>query len=71
MFYADGTRYEGQWLNTKQHGRGTMYYANGNVYEVIFISVIYLVFLNCIHREIGWTAKNMDRVLRPSTCLRE
>jgi hypothetical protein len=30
--YNDGSRYEGEWMNEKQHGQGTYYFADGNKY---------------------------------------
>lgn len=33
MFYANGDRYDGLWLDDKPHDEGRMIYANGDVYE--------------------------------------
>jgi hypothetical protein len=33
MFYPNGNRYDGLWLDDKPHGEGRMIYANGDVYE--------------------------------------
>lgn len=33
MFYKNGDRYDGLWLDDKPHGEGRMIYANGDVYE--------------------------------------
>ena len=33
MTYASGERYEGQWFQDQQHGRGTYYALNNNRYE--------------------------------------
>jgi hypothetical protein len=30
--YNDGTRYQGQWLNSKRNGQGTYYFVNGDKY---------------------------------------
>ena len=34
--YADGTSYEGGFLDGKKHGRGVIRYANGDVFEGAF-----------------------------------
>ena len=31
--YADGGRFEGEWIDDKVHGRGVSVYASGNRYE--------------------------------------
>ena len=31
--YADGGRFEGEWIDDKVHGRGVSVYASGNCYE--------------------------------------
>jgi len=33
MNYTDGTVYEGMWENGKRHGAGTLFLANGDVYQ--------------------------------------
>ncbi len=35
-YYANGNRYEGQFVNEKKHGHGIIYYANGTKENVIF-----------------------------------
>ena len=31
--YADGSTYDGQWLDSKMHGKGVYMFANGNKYD--------------------------------------
>ena len=31
--YSDGATYEGQWEDSKMHGRGVFTFPNGNVYD--------------------------------------
>jgi len=31
-FYFDGDKYEGDWVDDKNHGKGTKYYSNGDKY---------------------------------------
>jgi len=38
--YNDGTRYQGQWLNSKRNGQGTYYFANGDKYIGQWVSGI-------------------------------
>ena len=33
MFYGNGDRYDGLWLDDKPHDEGRMIYSNGDVYE--------------------------------------
>ncbi len=33
MYYYDGSRYEGKWVNDAREGRGVMYYDDGIRYE--------------------------------------
>jgi hypothetical protein len=33
MIYADGNKYEGEWLNDKRHGTGNLYDADGRLIE--------------------------------------
>ena len=33
MFFKEGDRYDGMWMDNKPHGEGRMIYANGDVYE--------------------------------------
>ena len=33
MTYTNGDKYEGQWVNDKKEGEGTMKYSNGNWYR--------------------------------------
>jgi len=33
MIYADNKKYEGEWLNDKRHGSGSLYDADGIVIE--------------------------------------
>lgn len=30
--FASSSRYEGNWVNDKKEGKGTMYYTNGEMY---------------------------------------
>jgi hypothetical protein len=38
--YRDGTKYQGQWLNSKRNGQGTFYWANGDKYTGQWVSDI-------------------------------
>lgn len=33
MFFKEGDRYDGMWMDSKPHGEGRMIYKNGDVYE--------------------------------------
>ena len=33
MYYPDGSKYEGQWVDDMRHGNGTYTYVNGDVYS--------------------------------------
>ena len=33
MFFANGDKYEGDWLDDKFSGKGLFKYENGNIYE--------------------------------------
>jgi len=33
LIHADGSVYEGEWLDDKAHGKGLFTYADGSVYE--------------------------------------
>ena len=39
MIWADGRRYDGEWLENRCNGRGVLTYKNGRRYEVAFLSV--------------------------------
>lgn len=34
MIYADGKKYEGEWVNDKRHGTGSLYNAEGHMIEM-------------------------------------
>jgi len=42
MFYGNGDRYDGLWLDDKPHDEGRMIYSNGDVYEG---TIHYFIFL--------------------------
>lgn len=35
-YSKNGDKYDGDWLNNKEHGQGTQYYNDGGVYEGCF-----------------------------------
>ena len=33
MYYTNGTKYVGEWINDKYHGKGTEYSADGQIFR--------------------------------------
>ena len=37
----NGTRYDGEWVNGKPHGKGTSYYNDGSKYEGFYVNGLF------------------------------
>ena len=59
MFYANGDRYDGLWLDDKPHNEGRMIYSNGDVYEGILIMQYYIKIFLKIRLMVRWEKKRI------------